>query len=257
MKVSLSTTSSQPSEEYNKEHIKKETKLITEKIGELQYKMNAHHKHSILVVLQGMDASGKDGIVNKVFRKTSPNGINTVSFKKPTEEEFEHDFLWRIHKNMPRQGQITVFNRSHYEDILVPSVYKYIDPAKIDERYEHINNFEKLIEASGTKILKFYLHVSPKVQKQRLKERIEIKRKNWKHNDNDALAVRHREKFEAVYESIFERCNDIPWTIVPADTNWYKSYIVAKGVLECLQNLDLTWPNLDTDLTNDELAKLY
>lgn len=252
MKIKLADVATAPSQEIDKNTIRNETKKIVEEIGELQYKMQAQKKYSILVVLQGMDASGKDGIINKVFKKTSPNGINVAAFKKPTEEEFDHDFLWRIHSKMPRKGHITVFNRSHYEDILVPSVYKYIDEKTIEERYEHINNFEKLIEANGTKIIKFYLNVSLAKQEARLKERIEIKEKHFKHNDNDAKAVANRDKFIAVYEKIFDKCDAIPWTIVPADHNWYKAYVVAKGILESLKEMELEWPELDTEIYLDK-----
>lgn len=250
MKIKLSSIQFIPPSEVDKDKIKIETKNIAKEIGELQYKMNAEKKHSILVVLQGMDASGKDGIINTIFRRTSPNGVHVVSFKKPTEEEFDHDFLWRIHSRMPRKGHITVFNRSHYEDILVPSVYKYIDAQTINNRYDHINNFEKQIEASGTKILKFYLNVSLEKQKERLKERIEIREKHWKHNDNDAKSVANRDKFEVVYEEIFDKCDVIPWTIVPADYNWYKAYVVAKELLKTLKGLNLEWPEIETEMTH-------
>ena len=248
MRVILADTKSVPSQEIDKEKIKAETKKIVEEIGTLQYKMQAEKKHSILIVLQGMDASGKDGIINKIFRKASPNGISVTSFKKPTEEEFDHDFLWRIHSKMPLKGHIKLFNRSHYEDILVPSVYKYIDAETIDKRYDHINNFESLIAASGTKVLKFYLNVSVEKQEERLKERIEIREKHFKHNDNDAKAVANRDKFEAVYERIFDKCSIIPWIIVPADYNWYKAYVVAKEVLNALRKMELEWPELDTEI---------
>lgn len=248
MKVKLATISSEPPLELDSKSIKKKTKEILAEIGELQYKMSAQKKYSILVVLQGMDASGKDGIINKVFRKVSPNNIDVAAFKKPTEEEFGYDFLWRIHKQMPLKGDVKVFNRSHYEDILVPSVYKYIDADIIEKRYQHINNFEKLIEDSGTKILKFYLHVSPEKQLERLKERMELREKFWKHSDGDWKTVENRTQFEAVYEKIFDRCNDVPWHIVPANTNWYKAYFVAKELLHILRSMDLEWPELETDL---------
>ena len=248
MKIKLANTPAIPPVEIKKDAIKKEMKSMIAEIGELLYQMQAQSKYSILVVLQGMDASGKDGIVNKIFRKTSPNGVSVAAFKKPTELEFAHDFLWRIHQKIPRKGMLTVFNRSHYEDILVPSVYKYIDKKVIDDRYEHINNFERLIEANGTRILKFYLNVSPEKQLKRLHERINIREKNWKHNDNDFKAVEDREQFISVYEEIFERCNEVPWTIVPADHNWYKAFVVAKSVLDTLKAMDLEWPGLDSEI---------
>lgn len=240
--------SSKPPVELDKKEIKRETKDIIAKIGEIQRKMSAHKKYSVLIVLQGMDASGKDGIINSVFRKISPNNLSVRAFKKPTKEEFSHDFLWRVHQHIPAKGNITLFNRSHYEDILVPSVYKYVSDEIIEKRYDHINNFESLIEDNGTKILKFYLNVSKEKQVERLTERMEIKEKFWKHNDGDWKVVEDRLSFEAVYEKIFERCNIVPWHMVPADENWYKSYFVAKELLKTLEAMSLEWPELETEL---------
>ena len=148
------------SKKLNKEETKAENVKLAAKIIELQKIMRAEQKHSLLIILQGMDASGKDGAVRSVFSGVNPEGVNVKSWKKPTEEEFAHDFLWRIHKHTPAKGMIQVFNRSHYEDILVPSVNGYIDKKTIKKRYDYINNFERMLEDNGTKVLKFYLHIS-------------------------------------------------------------------------------------------------
>jgi PPK2 family polyphosphate:nucleotide phosphotransferase len=233
--------------EWDKEKTEKKTKKILKRIGELQHKMYAQNRYSLLIILQGTDASGKDGLTIGLLKYCNPVGVEVDSLKKPTEEEYAHDFLWRIHKLAPRKGTTHVHIRSHYEDILVPSVEKYIAPEIIDLRYEMINNFEKTIEHNDTKVLKFFLNVSKETQKERLMERIELKEKQWKHKDGDWDT---REKFDnylEVYERIINTCNTIPWYIIPADKNWQKLYAVAEVVLNTLEKLDLKWPDLITE----------
>lgn len=227
---------------------KEETKQILKKLGELQYLMNAEAKHSVLVVLQGIDASGKDGLVRDLLKYCNPIGYSVKSFKKPVPEEYAHDFLWRIHKHTPAKGTIQVFIRSHYEDILVPTVEKLFPEPLIEARYDLINQFEKMLEHNGTKVLKFFLNVSREVQEKRLMERIEMERKHWKHNDGDWETRKKWDDYMAVYEKILSRCNEIPWHVVPADTNWQKRFVVAKTVLETLEHLKMKWPPLKSDL---------
>jgi len=230
-----------------KDNIKlKNTEMITE-IIELQRKMNAQSKYSLLIIFQGMDASGKDGAVRRTLSGVNPNGISVKSFKKPTDEEFAHDFLWRVHPHTPAKGMIQVFNRSHYEDILVPSVYGYLPEDVINERYDAINAFEKQVESNGTTILKFYLHTSKDEQFKRLTERVEIKEKHWKHNDGDWETREHWDEFREVYQTIFKKCDTPEWYIVPADKNWEKVNYVAKTILKALKNMDLQWPELDSE----------
>jgi PPK2 family polyphosphate:nucleotide phosphotransferase len=229
---------------WDKKEIKEKTKKNIGKIGELQYQMYAQNKYSLLIIFQGMDASGKDGLTKGLLNDCNPIGLKVHSFKKPTEEEYAHDFLWRVHELTPEKGEIQVFIRSHYEDILVPTVEKFIQADIIEQRYQLINDFERLVELNNTKILKFFLHVSKKVQEERLMDRIELVEKHWKHKDGDWDT---REKFDEyldVYEKIINKCNDIPWHIVPADTNWQKLYFVADIVLKTLKSLDLEWPEL-------------
>jgi PPK2 family polyphosphate:nucleotide phosphotransferase len=228
----------------DKEATRKKTKKILKEIGKLQYKMYAQDKFSLLIVIQGIDASGKDGLTKSLLRYCFPAGLKINSFKKPTEEESAHDFLWRIHVHTPGKGETEIFIRSHYEDILVPSVLKYIPEETIEGRFEIINNFEKLVESNNTKVLKFFLNVSKDAQEERLMERIEIKKKHWKHKDGDWDT---REKFEDylnVYEKILNKCNAVPWHIIPADKNWQKTYYAAEVILKTLQELDLKWPAL-------------
>ncbi len=232
----------------DKAKIKIETKEILKEIGRLQYKMYAEGKSSLLIIFQGLDASGKDGLTKGLLRYCNPVGFSIHSFKKPTAEEYVHDFLWRIHEHTPAKGQLQVFIRSHYEDILVPTVEKLFAPETINERYQLINDFERLVEHNGTKVLKFFLNVSPEVQEERLRERIELKEKHWKHQDGDWDTRKKTEQYLAVYDRIFERCNQIPWHIIPADTNWQKLYFTAKVVLQTLQNTPMNWPDLKTEM---------
>lgn len=228
----------------DKKETRAKTKKILKALGKLQYKMYGQNKFSLLIVFQGIDASGKDGVTKDILEFCNAVGIKIHSFKKPTDEEFAHDFLNRVHEFTPGRGEMQIFIRSHYEDILVPSVEKYISDEIIEQRYGFINDFEKLVESNNTRILKFFLNVSKDAQKERLIERIESKKKHWKHKDSDWDT---REKFDdymAVYEKIINRCNDVPWHIVPSDKNWQKTYFVATEVLRTLKELDLKWPLL-------------
>lgn len=232
----------------DKDKTKKETKEILKEIGRLQYKMYAEAKSSLLIVFQGLDASGKDGLTKGLLKYCNPVGISIKSFKKPTPEEYAHDFLWRIHQHTPAKGQFQVFIRSHYEDILVPTVENIFPSETINKRYQMINDFERLVEHNGTKVLKFFLNVSPEAQEERLRERIELKEKHWKHKDGDWETRKKTEQYLAVYDTIFQRCNEIPWHIIPADINWQKLYFTSKVVLETLQNTPMKWPDLKTEM---------
>lgn len=228
-----------------KECLKSRDKL-TRTLGELQHTMYAEGKHSLLVVFQGMDASGKDGATKKVFRYCSPSGVWAKAFKKPTDEEFDHDFLWRIHKHAPRKGRIQIFNRSHYEDILIQRVHGWIDEERVDERMKAINAFEHLLQFdNGTIVVKFYMHISRERQKEKLQERIDIPEKNWKHNDGDWEEAKLWDKYRWAYEEVLNR-STIPWIIVPADKRWYRDYFVAQKIVDILQKLDMKLPIIET-----------
>ncbi|WP_027420599.1 PPK2 family polyphosphate kinase [Crocinitomix catalasitica] len=227
-------------------------KLITEIEG-LQKKLFANKKHSILVVLQGIDASGKNGAMRSVFSNINPLGCRVYSYGKPTKEEYSHDFLWRIHQNTPGKGMIHVFNRSHYEDILVPTVENLFSNDIISRRYDHINNFERMLTDSGVIILKFYLHISKEEQLERLIERVEKKRKHWKHQDDDWETRKKWDRYMEVYEQIFSRCNEVPWHIVPSNRNWIKVNTIAKVLHKTLKDLKLDWPALETEKFNNKV----
>jgi PPK2 family polyphosphate:nucleotide phosphotransferase len=241
--------------DWDKDDIREKTEKMLIKIGKLQYKMYAQNKKSLLIIFQGMDASGKDGVTKGILKYCNPIGISIDSFKKPTEEEYAHDFLWRVHQLCPRKGEMQVFIRSHYEDILVPSVEKFIAPEVIDQRYQIINDFERIIEHNGTRVLKFFLNVSKEAQKERLMERIELKEKHWKHKDGDWDTREKFDEYLAVYEKIINTCNSIPWHIVPADKNWQKLYAVSEVVIKALEELDLKWPALVTEKFKPEAIK--
>src|SRR5512136_1596440 len=193
--------------EWDREKTAEKTKKILKKIGKLQNKMYAQNKFSLLLVLQGIDASGKDGVTKGLLKYSNPLGIKIHSFKKPSEEEYAHDFLWRVHEVVPRKGELKVFIRSHYEDILVPAVEKFIPAEVIEKRYKIINDFEKLLEDNDTVILKFFMNVSKEAQKGRLMERTEVKQKHWKHKDSDWDTREKFDEYLAVYEKIINTCN--------------------------------------------------
>jgi PPK2 family polyphosphate:nucleotide phosphotransferase len=247
MKINLSTIDTVAPKNLNKEEIKDKTAKLLEEINELHDVLIASKSKSILVVLQGMDASGKDGIVKKVFGGLNPLGVKIQTFKKPTEEEFAHDFLWRIHKAVPQKGEITIFNRSHYEDVLIQRVHQWIDEKTVQFRFDAINSFENLLENSGTKIIKCYIHISEEAQLERLTERKTNPAKMWKHNDNDWEERKLWKAYRKAYESVFENCSEAAkWNIIPADQNWYKEYQIAKLLKDTLRDMKLEYPILKT-----------
>lgn len=243
----LNTISTTAPPEWDKDEIKKENKTLIKRIKELQRVMYAQGTQSLLLILQGVDAAGKDGTVRKIFSGVNPLGCRVYAFKKPTEEEMAHDFLWRVHKTVPAKGMIHIFNRSHYEDILVPSVLGTHTKKQIDRRYEQINEFERLLASEGTRIVKCYLHISKEEQLERLTERLENPQKHWKHNDGDWSSRKMWDDYMNVYETIFKRCNEIPWHIIPADKNWVKVNFVAKELVKNMEEMDLKWPGLETE----------
>lgn len=245
-KIKLSELSTLPPSDFRKEEGENRTDGYITKLNDLQNVLFAQSKYSILIVLQGMDASGKDGVIKKVFSGINPMGCRVAAFKKPTDEEMKHEFLWRIHKQVPEKGMIQIFNRSHYEDVIIQRVHKWVDEKTIIRRYEHINHFESLLQENDTIVLKFYLHVSQKEQMERLTERLSDPKKMWKYNPGDMDESKRWPEYMDAYERAFTNCSpDIPWTIVPADKNWYKEYLIAKVLVEALERLELKYPVLE------------
>ena len=229
---------------YNKEKIKEKTEKIVEELDELQNLLFAEGKHSVLVVIQGMDASGKDGAIKNVFGKLNPQGVSVKGFKAPTPQELSHDFLWRVHQHAPAKGMIQIFNRSHYEDILITRVHKWCDDKTAKKRMKAINDFEELLTNSGTHILKFYLHISKEEQQERLTERLKIPRKQWKYNEQDFEEAKLWKEYMSAYEDCFKNCNNVPWIITPTDQNWYKEFIIASNLYNLLISLKMQYPGL-------------
>ncbi|MCB0699576.1 MAG: polyphosphate kinase [Chitinophagales bacterium] len=246
--INLKEISTRAPEDWDKDQKKVELDAILEELDELQNLLYAESKHSVLIVLQGMDAAGKDGLIRDVFSRINPQGVSVTSFKVPTKEELSHDFLWRIHKNAPEKGMIKVFNRSHYEDILVTRVNNIIDDVTAEKRVKAINDFEHLLSKhNNTQVLKFYLHISQDEQYERLVERMKIPRKMWKYNANDFSESAKWDSYMKCYEDAFNNCGDIPWHIVPSDQNWCKSYIVAKTLRDTLTSLNMQYPLIGND----------
>jgi len=236
--------------ELEKEVVKQQTKMLLKSLDELQNLLYAEGKHSVLIILQGMDASGKDGAIKNVFGAMNPQGVKVQSFKVPTEEERAHDFLWRIHQHAPAKGMIQVFNRSHYEDVLVTRVHGWCNDATAKERFKSINHFENLLsEGNSTQVLKFYLHISPEEQQERLQERVVDPKKKWKYNARDFEEAKRWSEYMKAYEDVFENCNEVPWYIIPSDQNWYKEYLIAQKLVEVLQSLNMQYPSLEENQT--------
>lgn len=244
-KVKLADLSARAPEGFDKKETKEKTAKILEELDELQNLLYASSKHALLVILQGMDASGKDGAIRNVFGSLNPQGVHVKSFKVPTEEELSHDFLWRVHNATPAKGSVGIFNRSQYEDVLVTRVHGWCSDELAHKRMQAINQFEQLLtQHNSTVILKFYLHVSAEEQHERLQERIHDPRKQWKYNGRDFDEAKLRPKYYQYYEECFEHCNEVPWIIVPADQNWYKEYIIASSVRDALVELKMEYPTL-------------
>lgn len=226
-------------------------------IQELQYRMFVEEKQSLLIVLQAPDAAGKDGLIRKVLGQMNPQGCRTYPFKVPSKNELAHDFLWRIHQATPGKGKVSIFNRSHYEDVLVVRVLDLVPKSVWKERYELINDFERNLSANGTKVLKFYLHISPEEQLERFKKRLDNPAKHWKLNPGDYQSRSLWDDYRKAYEDAFEKCstNDSPWYAIPADHKWYRDAAVSSIVLDTLKEMDPQFPKVDVDL--DEMKRLY
>jgi PPK2 family polyphosphate:nucleotide phosphotransferase len=216
----------------------------TEKMAELQQRLYAEAKHALLVVLQGMDTSGKDGTIKHVFREINPQGCSVVSFKVPSQEELAHDYLWRIHVHTPARGMIAIFNRSHYESVLVERVHE-IAPEKIwRHRYDQINAFERLLAEEGTTILKFFLHISKNEQKKRLEARLRDPQRNWKFDPNDLKERSRWDEYQAAYEDALRKCSTeyAPWYVIPADRKWFRNWLVSDLITRTLESMGLKYP---------------
>ncbi|MBL7202225.1 MAG: polyphosphate kinase 2 family protein [Anaerolineae bacterium] len=214
------------------------------RMEELQELMYAEGKHALLIVLQAMDAGGKDSTIRHVMDGFNPQGCHVVGFGVPTEMELDHDFLWRVHPHAPPKGYVSIFNRSHYEDVLVVRVNELVPKKVWQARYDHINHFEKLLADSGVTILKFYLHISKDEQKVRFQERLARAEKNWKFNPSDLKTRAQWDDYMRAFEDVFARCNHpwAPWYVVPGNRKWYRNLVVSTAIIEAMEKMDMRYP---------------
>ncbi|HEX2864174.1 MAG TPA: polyphosphate kinase 2 family protein [Deinococcales bacterium] len=232
-----------------------DTAKLCAKLERLQELLYATGTHALLVVLQAMDAGGKDGTVKHVMEGLNPAGVRVVSFKAPTPEELGHDFLWRVHAQVPRKGMIGIFNRSHYEDVLITRVHGLVSDKAAEKRFRNINDFERLLTESGTVIQKFFLHISKDEQRQRMEDRLSDPEKHWKFNPGD-LGERDRwdDYMEAYEEAISATSTKhAPWHVVPSNQKWYRNYVVASCLVDALERLDLQFPPLPDNLKPSDI----
>jgi PPK2 family polyphosphate:nucleotide phosphotransferase len=228
----------------DKDSAKKEIKKLRKKLINLQQLLYAENKHKVLIVLQAMDSGGKDGTIQSIFKGVNPQGVSVASFKVPSPVEQSHDYLWRIHANTPKNGEIVIFNRSHYEDVLVVRVHNLVPKKVWEKRFEHITQFEKILSDEGTTILKFFLNISKEEQKKRFLERIEIPEKQWKFNPNDVEERKLWGNYMQAYEVAISKTSTTyaPWFIIPSNQNWYRDLVITKIITDCLDNLKMNYP---------------
>jgi PPK2 family polyphosphate:nucleotide phosphotransferase len=240
----------------DKEGVVEATKKLQKQIYDLLYLMFAHNKYSLLIILHGIDAAGKDGTVRHLFDSANPQGMRVYSFKQPTEVESRHDFLWRCHMHTPESGLTSIFNRSYYEEVTTVKVHPELLESQnipseflksksfFENRYEYINNFESMLTERGTVVLKFLLHISKDEQKKRIQERLKDRSKNWKFSESDLKARKRWDDYMQVFEEMVEKTSTkaSPWLVVPADHKWYRNYLISKTIVERLQKLKMSFP---------------
>jgi PPK2 family polyphosphate:nucleotide phosphotransferase len=224
---------------------------LNPKLDALQEKLYANGRHRVLIVLQGMDTSGKGGTIRRVFEGVNPSGVKVTAFKKPTEEELAHDFLRRVHPHVPGDGELVVFDRSHYEDVLIVRVHELVPPGRWKARYRHIRDFERMLADEGTTILKFFLHISRDEQRERLQARLDDPAKHWKFRVGDLEERKHWDAYMQAFEDAIRETArpHAPWYVVPADRKWYRDLVVGEAIVDALEKLDLGYPPSPDDLS--------
>ena len=242
--VKLESWASRYDGKLSKEEVIGEYSSLIEKFQKLQELLYADGSQALLVVLQAMDAAGKDSTIRNVFSPINPQGCKVVSFKSPNNTELAHDYLWRVHKNTPSKGHIGVFNRSHYEDVLIVRVKELAPLDRVKKRYEHINNFEALLSDEGTRVVKFFLHISNEYQKKQLQERLDTPEKLWKFSPADIPERMLWNDYRKAYEQVLEKCStpQAPWYIVPAERKWFRNFLIVKVLVETLESMNLKYP---------------
>jgi PPK2 family polyphosphate:nucleotide phosphotransferase len=221
------------------------------RLRELQHLLYADKRYALLIVLQGLDAAGKDGTIRHVMSGVNPQGCDVTSFKAPTAEELARDYLWRIHKAVPPKGTIGILNRSHYEDVLVVRVHELVPKSVWRQRYRQINDFERMLTDNGTTVLKFFLHISKQEQKKRFEARIQDPSRNWKLSLPDFQERKHWDDYTAAYEDALRKCSteEAPWYVIPANNKWFRNYLVAEFVVDALDKMRLKYPAPSVDLS--------
>jgi len=229
---------------YNKSSGRDATKGLNERIEHLQEVLWAEHKNKVLIVIQATDTGGKDGTIRHVFDGVNPQGVKVASFKKPTDEEMAHDYLWRVHAKTPGSGEMVLFNRSHYEDVLVVRVHGYVPEEQWRRRYEHIRNFEQLLVDEGTTIIKFFLHISKAEQKERLQDRLDVPEKNWKFSTSDINERKKWDDYQLAFADMLNETStdDAPWYVIPADRKWFRNLLISQIVANTLEGLNMEYP---------------
>ncbi len=245
----LESTPTKQGESSNKGDAKRETRDLQERIKALHEKLYAGKKHSVLIVLQALDAAGKDSTIRRCFGPLNPHWCETTTFREPNQTELLHDFLWRIHEHVPKHGMIGIFNRSHYEDVIAARVKNIIDRGTVIKRYEHINAFEKLLTDEGVVILKFYLHISNEYQKRRLQRRLRREDKRWKFNLSDLKERKKWDDYMVAYRETLGACStqSAPWYVIPAERRWYRDLVILRILHSVLDDLNLHLPEIDFD----------
>ena len=239
-----------PGDYENEEAVSAELKKYSQRLTELQALMYAENKHALLIVLQAMDGGGKDGTIHHVMAAMNPQGCSVVGFKVPTAEELAHDYLWRIHKMTPAKGHITVFNRSHYEDVLVVRVHGLVLEEIWSKRYNEINEFERELANSGTTIVKFFLHIDKEEQLKRFRDRLDEPDKQWKISDSDYTEREYWDEYQRAYMDVLSKCsfNYAPWYVIPANHKWFRDLAVSQILVETLEGLKMKYPAPSVDL---------
>ena len=235
----------------SKEGVEKELTVFSSQLSELQYKLFADNRHALVIILQGVDASGKDGTIRHVMGALNPQSCYVKAFKVPTTEELSHDYLWRVHNAIPAKGQIAVFNRSHYEDVIEPQVHDLVPKNELTTRFRQINDFERYLSENHITVLKFFLHLSKDEQKKRLIKRLHDPTKGWKISESDLHSRKYWDKYTLSYEKVLAVCSTkyAPWYIVPANSKWFRNWVVAQVLIETLDNMKLKYPQPKIDIS--------
>ena len=255
-KVKLSKYDANDTFGWEKGHkMKSSLEKAIDRIDKLQYLMYAEHKHALLIVLQGLDAAGKDGTIRNVMIGMNPQGCTVTSFKKPTPEELSHDYLWRVHKAVPLIGDVGIFNRSHYEDVLVVRVHDLVPKQAWSRRYDQINGFEQMLTENGVKILKFFLHISKDEQLERFQARIDDKDRRWKISEADFAERKFWDEYTSAYEDALTRCSTsvAPWFVIPATKKWFRNLAVSHIIAEAMDGLKMKFPPPTVDVSKIHL----